>query len=73
MADLATLQGRLAEAEEALHQLRIGKRVAQIRHGERSVQYTEAAKLEAYIADLKNQIARLQGNPGRRPIQLWPR
>lgn len=63
MADLATLQARLAEAESAYHQLLIGKQSVEVQHGDMRRKYTEAdvAALSAYIADLRAQIASLGG------------
>lgn len=63
MADLATLQARLAEAETAYHQLLIGKQSVEVQHGDMRRKYTEAdvAALAAYIADLRAQIASLGG------------
>lgn len=73
MADLATLEQRLSEAEDALHKLRIGQSVVSVDvPGGQSVRYSEASKLEAYIADLNTQIAKKKGKGGRSPIQLWP-
>jgi len=55
-----TLQERLQEAEQAFHDLSIGKAVAELRdsNGE-TVRYTQAsrANLSSYIADLRSQIA----------------
>ena len=55
-----TLQERLTEAEAAYHKLQLGEGVAEVRdsNGE-SLRYTQAnaARLRAYIADLKAQIA----------------
>lgn len=54
-----TLQDRLNEAEQALHDLAIGKSVAELRdsNGE-TVRYTVANRgaLNAYIADLRRQL-----------------
>jgi len=64
MADLATLQTRLEQAEEALHALRIGDLAAKVRGPDgRSIEYTAgtAGDLRAYIGELKNQIAALLG------------
>ncbi|PWG61764.1 gpW family head-tail joining protein [Spiribacter halobius] len=76
MSDLATLEKRLAEAESALHDLNIGKQVVQVSREGRSTQFANSPdqirRLEAYIAELKSQIARLKGRGGRAPIQLWP-
>lgn len=66
---MATLQERLNEAEAAYHDLQIGKsvRVFVDQNGER-VEYSaaNAARLAAYIADLKRQIS----NVGHGPIWL---
>lgn len=58
MADLTTLQGRLLEAELALHKLQTGAQEMQIEHGDMRVAYTKAdvAALRGYIDDLKSQI-----------------
>lgn len=65
MATIAVLRQRLAEAEEALHQLNTGEkvRIFQDQNGER-VEYNAASipKLEAYIAKLKYQIDPSSGN-----------
>lgn len=65
---MPTLQERLAQAEAALHSLNIGTAVVEVRDatGE-SVRYTSAnsARLRAYIADLKAQIA---GTSARLPM-----
>jgi hypothetical protein len=57
---MATLPERLVEAEAALHDLLIGKAVAETRdsNGE-TLRYTMATRsaLVTYIADLKRQIA----------------
>jgi hypothetical protein len=59
MATKEVLRQRLAEAEEALHQLQMGEkpRVFQDQNGER-VEYTVASipKLQAYIAKLEYLI-----------------
>ncbi len=60
MTDLATLQARLAEAEEAYHRLQCGeKRVAFSRAGT-SMSWTaaQAPELRRYIGELKDKIAR---------------
>lgn len=69
MADLATLQTRLAEAEDALHKLMTGGKTVAIRSSNGSmVTYGEAdaAALRGYIADLRGQIGSAQGGTGRR-------
>lgn len=58
MADLATLQTRLSEAETALHDLATGSRVVEVRRDGKMMKYGEANKssLADYIADLRRQI-----------------
>lgn len=77
MADLATLQARLAEAETAYHQLAIGKQVVQVRNAAgRFVQYAQADMpfLAAYIERLNSQIAALTSSTtattARRPFYV---
>lgn len=67
MADTATLQARLAEAEDALHRLKIGGGVAEVQTDNERVKYSPAnvAALETYIADLKRELGIL---PPRRAI-----
>lgn len=77
MTDLATLQTRLSEAEDALHQLHMGRRVVQVQMQNGStVEYARSrdqiVRLEQYVASLKNQIARAKGKGGRAPLQIWP-
>lgn len=63
MADLATLQTRLDEAESALHLLATGSQEVEVRHGDIGAKYTQAnmGSLRAYIADLRAQIAAAGG------------
>lgn len=63
MADLATLQSRLTDAEAALHQLNIGAQQMQVDHGDMRVVFTKTTigDLRRYIDDLKAQIAALGG------------
>ena len=64
--DSETLRTRLAEAEEAYHRLMIGVREVSVNVGNfGSVTYnqTSRAALEAYIADLKAQLAEAEGSP----------
>lgn len=58
MADQATLTKRLAEAEEALHQLLMGRQVVQVQSGDDVVRYERSniATLRAYVASLKAQL-----------------
>ena len=72
MAQLATLQKRLTEAETAYHALMLGDRIVSISIEGRGQSYTPAdmSKLESYITRLKDQIARLQRGPRRGPILM---
>ena len=62
MADSATLQQRLDEAENAYHQLQIGRTEVTVSYqqgtGARAVTYSQADRgaLAGYIADLKRQL-----------------
>jgi hypothetical protein len=66
MADLATLQARLAEAETAKHELLTGKRVQVVARDGRRIEYTNSsyslAQLDTYISELQTQIATLTGD-----------
>lgn len=70
--DSVTLQLRLAEAEEAYHQLMTGRSVVMIRdsNGEQ-IQYSNASasKLAQYITTLRSQL----GLPGgaSAPMRAW--
>ena len=70
--DKEILKTRLAEAEEAYHQLMIGAREVSVNIGTfGSVTYnpTSRTALEAYILSLKSQIAAAEGTGvGRRRI-----
>jgi len=63
MADLATIQTRLTEAETAYHRLQIGSQEESIGLGDMQVRYTKANadQLAAYIAGLKTEIAAAGG------------
>lgn len=71
MADLATLQTWLSQAEEARHQLLMGVREVTVSlHGFGSTTYTQATAgaLDKYIGELRGQIAKLSGAARRGPI-----
>lgn len=73
MADLATLELRLAEAELAKHKLAIGEKVVLLSYsaeGSNTRQFNQASlpQLNAYIAELKSEIARAKGVSTRGPI-----
>lgn len=64
--DIETLQTRLTEAEETYHQLMIGAREVSVNvgnFGSETYNQTNRAALEAYIADLKAQLAKVAGSP----------
>lgn len=58
MADTATLQAWLAEAEAAYHQLMTGTRQVRVKYEGREVEFTQASaiNLAAHIASLKAQL-----------------
>lgn len=70
MADLATLQAWLTAAESAKQKLLIGSSAEEIEHADMRVRYTRSVTglqmLDAYINDLKSQIAALGGPAGPR-------
>ncbi len=73
--DKEILKTRLAEAEEAYHQLMIGAREVSVNVGNfGSVTYNQASltSLEIYIANLKSQIAAAEGKTtgGRKIIKI---
>jgi hypothetical protein len=73
MTDLLTLQNRLAEAENARHQLLTGSREVTVSlHGFGSTTYTQASisALDKYIGELRGQIARESGGPRRGPLLI---
>jgi len=73
MADLSTLQRRLAEAEEAYHKLNMGgqAKVFVDQNGER-IEYNAATRgqLLSYIQSLKIEINGVVGAAGR-PLNVW--
>jgi len=70
MATLATLQTWLSEAEIARHKLRTGSLRVSFSHGQRSMTFAaaNAAELDAYIADLTQQITVAQGGSSKRRV-----
>ncbi len=63
MADLITLQARLAAAETAYHRLMTGSIEESIGLGDMQVRYTraDADKLAGYISQLKGDVAAAGG------------
>lgn len=73
MTDLATLQTRLTEAEEAHHLLMMGAKEVSVsigNYGSTTYAQASAEKLEQYIEKLKSQIARLSGTARRGVIKV---
>jgi hypothetical protein len=64
MADLATLQARLDEAESAYHRLMTGSLEESIGLGDMQVRYTraESDRLAAYVSQLKSDVAAAGGS-----------
>ncbi|MBE7732163.1 hypothetical protein [Devosia faecipullorum] len=76
MTDLATLKSRLAEAEAQYHQVSLKGSITQTAFslgGQNAVQRAavDPVKLQAYIQDLKMQIARQEGGAGRMRQVTW--
>lgn len=71
MTELQKLQKWLAEAEQTLHELNLGKSVVAGSKNGRSFQFSAANRqdLVNYINELKDKIARIQGTPRRGPIE----
>ncbi len=69
MTDAATLQARLAEAEDALHRLEMGESVVSVSTGDRSANYgrADAPRLRAYIHELKCALGLV---PRRRALRV---
>lgn len=74
MSDITTLRQRLAEAEAARHKLLTGSMRERISRSGTDITYTRAdiGKLERYINELQDDIARAEGRGARRSI-LNPR
>lgn len=74
MADLATLQGWLADAETARHRLLTGSLRQRVSYNGQDVTFaqTDIAKLDAYISSLRAQIAAAGGDQRQtlRPIHF---
>lgn len=62
-----TPQQKLEEAETALHELSLGKRVVEIGRGGKTLKFTAASMsdLRRYINELKQQISGTQRRPMR--------
>lgn len=69
--DLATVETRIAEVEDAIHKLMTGAREVEVVFGDRRVRYSESqlSELQRYHAWLLQQKETLT-NGGRRPIYI---
>lgn len=70
---LIELKERLAEAEEAYHKLMLGDKEVSVSvgsFGSTTYNQTSAKQLEAYISNLKSQIASAMGKPSRRIMRI---
>ena len=66
--DLAKLKRRLCEAEDALHELALGRApTVVVDHNGERVEYNKQSirNLRGYILELKDQIDRCQGGHGK--------
>ena len=63
-----TLVEKISQAEDALHELSLGRRAVEITRDGRTVKYTAANRvdLELYIARLKSQVP----SASRRPMGI---
>jgi hypothetical protein len=70
MATLSQLQTWLTEAEIAKHKVALGLSVELRTYQGRTLKYTaaNADQLDAYISDLRSQIATMQGNTSKRHL-----
>lgn len=69
LSPLQILQGQLLDAQQARHNLMIGKQVVSLADGEgdsATFSQVDLYKLDAYIADLQARIGAMTGNPVRR-------
>ncbi|MCD1245838.1 gpW family protein [Vibrio cholerae] len=65
---MTTLKEKLAEAENAFHQIQMGKMAVSIQKGDRRIEFNRANvhELRAYIDDLKGQLG-ISNTRRRRP------
>jgi sulfur carrier protein ThiS len=63
-----TLDEKIAEAEDALHELNLGRRTVKVSRNGKAVEYTATTRvnLELYIANLKGQ----KNTSSRRPMGI---
>lgn len=71
-----TYRTRLAEADEALHKLRLGGGIVSVRMGEKTIEYSAAsvADLASYVSMLQAKVDSCDGKcfAGRRMIGVIP-
>jgi hypothetical protein len=71
MASVLTDEQKLAEAQDALHQLMIGKKQVSVTYKDRTVQYSnyvdDMNRLRAYILELQIKLGLAQP---RRPLDI---
>lgn len=67
MATCVELQTYLAAAETALHSVLLGGKVKLLRHGDKSIEYSQGsvAELQKYVATLRDQVAACTGDATR--------
>jgi hypothetical protein len=72
MADLATLQNRLGEAEAAYHRLATGSQLEEVWIDGTRTRYTpsDASKLSTYISGLQAEIGSQTGRRRSRLIRM---
>lgn len=74
---LATISGWLTEAQLALHDLSVGKKVVKIGTGDKQIAFTAAdiRQLRAYVGRLQMEIAVRGGQSAAQPyaIATWTR
>ena len=70
MADTATLQTRLTEAEDALHRVLTGQSVTVVGYDGHRTEYSAASAgdLRRYIATLRRQLGQGTAAPGSRRV-----
>lgn len=70
MADTATLEARLEDAETALHQLALGQQVTVVGYDGHRTEFApgDESRLRRYIATLRRQLGRQVGRGSHRVI-----
>lgn len=70
MADTATLQARLTEAEDALHAMMTGSQEVSVQYEGHAATFTRTSedKLRRYIDSLKRQLGLPTGRRSRRVV-----